>query len=458
MKNIILFFLLLSMQIPIHAQQPELQPIDSVKYLRVARQYHYGIMRDVDLNKALAIYRRLAKEGNSEAMNELGKMYLNGDGIKKNYDIAFSLFSKAAKANYLKAICNLAFMYQKGIGQKIDFRKALQLYRKAAISGSAQGYYGAGYLLYKGLGVEQSYSEAIKYLEKGAQMKHAGCCFLLGSYYAHGYGGRQELDKAKKYFHLASQNGHAWTVDVTKMGLIDSIDSRSKKIKKMGQKKISVPAFSANAINAIDIRNLVGNWGGVAYTYDWSNTKLVNSEPINCMFEQQGDSIAMYYYQGDSLITIYTPYKSGSCYRENKLKEYQKEFKWVITKSQFEKIDNTLYIKCRSLNLKNKDYRRPLILALQKINTLDDNHQVTEINYVGFENNSVTFDVNARRNIQIHASIYSISGEKVIQLSPNQLSEGVNRLRYNDIHLKPGVYIIELLMGKMSKSHKFIVK
>lgn len=456
-KILIMLFLSLLVGMSVQAQNDSIQQLSTAQLLKLAKQYRFGIVRDVDLNKAVAIYKHLSREGNTRAMNELGRMYLTGDGVKKNPHAAFNLFKKAAEEGNKKAMCNLALIYQKGIGRPVNFQKAFAWYQKAAEAGSAQGYYGTGYFLYKGLGTEQNYDQAIYYLKKGAEKNHAGCAFLLGSFYANGFGDKQDLAKAKEYFDLASRNGHDWTIDVTKNGLLDSINVRRNKAKRMARANMPTSGFSTTSFDNVRMEDLVGKWEGVAYTYDWSNTKLVNSEPVSCRFEHMGDSVAMYYYKNDSLITIYTPFAKDDYYTENRLKDYQKDFKWVITKSQFEQKDNQLTAKLRSLNLKTRNYRRPMVLSLHRVSDGNIDAETTGINQITYNGGTLYLNgVDIADNAVIR--IYSTGGVLVKQFNASDLHHGENAFRCDHLNLNAGTYIVEVQNSSGTQSHKFIVK
>ena len=457
-RILILLFLSLTLGLSARAQNDSVQRPTAAQLLKIAKQYRYGIVLDVDLNKAVSIYKHLCREGNVKAMNELGKMYLTGDGVEKNPRAAFNLFKRAAEEGNKKAMCNLALIYQKGIGRPVNFKKAFEWYQKAAEAGSAQGYYGTGYMLYKGLGVEQNYDQAIYYLKKGAEKNHSSCAFLLGSFYANGFGGKQDLDKAKEYFDLASKNGHDWTVDVTKNGLIDSINARKSKAKRMARANMPTPKFTKVSYEKARIEDLIGTWEGVAYTYDWSNTKLVNSEPVSCKFEQFGDSIAMYYYKNDSLVTIYTPFEKDDYYVENRLKQYQKDFKWVIIQSQFEQKDNFLTTKLRSLNLKTRNYRRPMVLSLHRVDDNNSDNSTTGISQVDFRNSSLYLNLDAANTGKAAIRIYAINGVLVKEFPVASLQSGSNALQFDHLCMNAGTYIVEVLTDNGTHSRKFIVK
>ena len=458
MKKNILFLLLLMTAAVVNAQEQEQkkEPNDTV-LMKVARQYRYGIMREVNPSKAAKIYMHLARKNNADAMNELGKMYLNGDGVEKSPKRAMALFGKSAKQGNAKAMCNLALMYQKGIGVNTNYRKAFLLYKAASEKGSARGDYGTGFFLYKGMGVKQNYDEAVRYLERGSAKGHSGCTFLLGSYYANGFGDEQDIKKAEGYFSMASKQGDRWAVDVEKRGLLDTIAVRRSRVKAVRREKIPTPEFLPANYGTTRIENLIGRWEGILYTYDWSNTKIADTQPMTCEFEAFGDSTAMLCYVGDSLVTIYTPFERGNFYYENKLKSYQKEFPWVITRCQYERNDDFLTLRFRSLNTKSRDYRRPMVMSLHKVDVNSDN-EATGIQDASFDNGMLSLDVNAANSADVTFHVYSINGTLVKTLRKTSLNSGANSLSYEQLSLSQGLYIIEGTIGGKTFSKKLTVK
>ena len=52
-----------------------------------------------------------AKQNNAEACHWLGSLYLNGDGVKKDYDEAFKWHMKSAKLGFVGAQLHLGIYY-----------------------------------------------------------------------------------------------------------------------------------------------------------------------------------------------------------------------------------------------------------------------------------------------------------------------------------------------------------
>ncbi len=69
------------------------------------------------------------------ALYRQGRLYLNGQGVKRNYQKAFELFTKSADFGHPKGLCYLAHMYEAGLGMKVDLEKACSLYKAAADQG-----------------------------------------------------------------------------------------------------------------------------------------------------------------------------------------------------------------------------------------------------------------------------------------------------------------------------------
>lgn len=65
-------------------------------------------------------------------MHFLGYAYFTGDGVTKNYDIAFKLFSDAAKGGCFFSDEYMGICYEAGLGVKQDIVKAIMWFEKAA--------------------------------------------------------------------------------------------------------------------------------------------------------------------------------------------------------------------------------------------------------------------------------------------------------------------------------------
>ena len=103
---------------------------------RLGWLYINGQGVEKDYAQAAFWIRKAAEEGNTTAQAGLGWLYANGLGIEKNYAQAASWYKKAAKQGLSIAQANLGTLYAQGHGVPKDYSKAAFWFRKAANKGS----------------------------------------------------------------------------------------------------------------------------------------------------------------------------------------------------------------------------------------------------------------------------------------------------------------------------------
>lgn len=88
-----------------------------------------------DDSKAAGWFQRAANQGSSSAQYNLGRMYADGEGVRRDYHQAARWFSEAAGQGNQRAQLQLARLYELGAGVARDPREALSLWRALAESG-----------------------------------------------------------------------------------------------------------------------------------------------------------------------------------------------------------------------------------------------------------------------------------------------------------------------------------
>jgi TPR repeat protein len=81
--------------------------------------------------------RLLTAAGVAPAMNTLGWLYYNGEGVTKDYAEAKRWFEKAAAAGNVNGMINLGDTYRDGLGVTKSVADARSWYQKAAAAGSS---------------------------------------------------------------------------------------------------------------------------------------------------------------------------------------------------------------------------------------------------------------------------------------------------------------------------------
>ncbi|MBI5921778.1 MAG: TonB family protein [Betaproteobacteria bacterium] len=88
-----------------------------------------------DYLTALTEFRSESKRDNPQALNLIGIMYAEGQGVERDYKLAADWFFKAQVLGSLEAMANLGRMYALGLGVAKDDATALKLLRDAALGG-----------------------------------------------------------------------------------------------------------------------------------------------------------------------------------------------------------------------------------------------------------------------------------------------------------------------------------
>lgn len=463
-KIILLFVLLLFCCVYLPARE-HIDSTTSVKLLMLAKKYKYGINTDVNMKKAISIYKALTKSGNVEGMRELGRIYLKGDSVKRNYRAAYKLFQMAADAGDVKSLCALADMYREGKGVRMNYYEAFHLYQKAADKGSSRGLYGMGYCFYKGMGVVQSYEQAIKFLKLGSLKGNSACDMLLGNYYSHGYmEGCPNYEEAKKYYKQAVIRGNGRTFDIAKQGVLDSVKNiniwqktKWKDIKSLYYLNEINHGFSGKKLMTRTKYNVNGSYSGKLYKYDWSG-KYVEEEKNVSLDLLLNDSILSFNCYTDG--TIFTKYVSdeysGERWVKNELREDEMELRFVpIIVDVVSVNQDSLSILMEGMRPKNKDKMKPMLAVLKRdlITSMpqEASVDVNDMNVL-LDDRQLVLSFNAQNIAEVTIELYTIDGIKVFE-TKKKTKEGNNSYRF-DINISSGAYVLKISSNgiKYSKS------
>jgi uncharacterized protein len=121
-----------------------------------------------DYATAFRLLRPLADNGNAQAQDDLGTMYLSGNGVAKDVAEAAKWYRKAADQGIAEAQHSLGNMYSAGQGVPQGYAEAAKWYRKAADQGYADAQNMLGVLYFYGRGVSRNYVQAHKWFNLAA--------------------------------------------------------------------------------------------------------------------------------------------------------------------------------------------------------------------------------------------------------------------------------------------------
>ena len=194
---------------PTAAEIPTTVPRLSPQELNdVARRADAAFARQ-DYPAAATLDRQAADSGLTAAMNRLGYMYQNGQGVPRDDAQAVAWYRKAAESGFPQGMSNLGWMYQNGRGVAQDDAQAVAWYRKAAENGNAAGMTSLGVMYQNGRGVAQDDTQAFAWFHKAAENGFPHGMFNLGVMYQNGRGAAQDDAQAVAWYRKAAENGDA---------------------------------------------------------------------------------------------------------------------------------------------------------------------------------------------------------------------------------------------------------
>ncbi len=171
--------------------------------------YLYG-NKDVtpDHDKAFEYYAKAAMQNDPVGLNNLGSLYYNGIGIKRNTAKAAVLFEKSAVQGNAEAAVNLGFILISGNGVKTDAELAMKMFKQAAAAKNPTAQFMVGYAQYRGKLQPLDYDKAAKNIRAAANAKYDEAQYILALMYLNGLGLPQNYGNAVKNLKLAAAQGH----------------------------------------------------------------------------------------------------------------------------------------------------------------------------------------------------------------------------------------------------------
>lgn len=162
-----------------------------------------------DAAKAAEWYRKAAQTGNNAAMNNLGQMYLSGDGVARDPAQAALWFQQAVDKGNALAERPLALLLWNGTGVTKDRARAFPILKKAADAGDADSQAKVGLALLSGDGAPRNPEEGATYLRKAAEAGEHEAQYALGQAYRGGAGVARSPFQAYQWLSVAASRAPA---------------------------------------------------------------------------------------------------------------------------------------------------------------------------------------------------------------------------------------------------------
>ena len=167
--------------------------------------YAQGLGVRRDLEEAAKWYRKAANQGNAEAEFALGQMYLRGWGVPRDEADAMRWFQMANSVDSDGPPTDWAPLA--GYGVEKDSKQAAHWYRLAADKGHAEAQFSLAQLYASGDGVKKDEEQAARWVSASATQGYTPAMAELGQRYAEGHGVVKDDKRAYFWLSLAFLHG-----------------------------------------------------------------------------------------------------------------------------------------------------------------------------------------------------------------------------------------------------------
>lgn len=177
---------------------------------KLGRCYHFGIGTEINFREALHWYSKAAENENADGRvyNNLGLLYRNGLGVKRDDKKALKYFEKAVKLGSAAAMTSVGAFYRDGRAVDKDNKMAFKYFKSAAKLNDPQGITNFGLCFLEGTGVNKDGTKAVRQFKRAVQLKDSDAMFNLAQCYFQGNGIAKNKAKAIRLLKKASKNGH----------------------------------------------------------------------------------------------------------------------------------------------------------------------------------------------------------------------------------------------------------
>jgi localization factor PodJL len=149
--------------------------------------------------------RRLADSGDVDAMEELGRRYIQGAGIAPDAAEGAKWMLRAAAKGSPRAMFNAGVMYERGFEVPKDAAKAAEWYRKAVAAGVPMAQHNLALLMRDGSGTKADPVGAFEMMRSAARQGVPNSMLALGIMHELGQGTRRDNVAAIVWYAMAAQ-------------------------------------------------------------------------------------------------------------------------------------------------------------------------------------------------------------------------------------------------------------
>ncbi len=163
----------------------------------------------ISQSESLRNWIHSARKGDREAQYNLGLIYEQGLGVRRDLGKALFWYKKAAQQKHATAAYNYASMLHHGKGTSPDLRQAAYWYERAANQGNVVAQASLGYLYSLRSTPLADAKKAFYWLERAAKLGYPEAQFNLALLYSTGRGTTLDYVSAYAWFAVSAANDYA---------------------------------------------------------------------------------------------------------------------------------------------------------------------------------------------------------------------------------------------------------
>ena len=182
---------------------------DATSGYYLARMLELGLGVEPDAIAAVRLYRQAAQGGEVKALNRVALMYYRGEsGVAQDYPEAARLFDLAAEQGDRNALFNLGKLYLAGEGVEQDPARAMSYFKQAADQDHILALNTLGALYRAGAKNAEDRAQSNRYFERSAAFGNAVGLFEMARVSLEDAENPARQIEAHMYLNLASARGH----------------------------------------------------------------------------------------------------------------------------------------------------------------------------------------------------------------------------------------------------------
>lgn len=171
--------------------------------------HYFGTERhEKDFEKAATWLLKAAQKGHIEAINQVGEMYLEGQGFLYNEHRALQWLRKAAEKGHPDALYNLGHLYWTSSSTLRNDELAYKYLKAATEKEHPIAHFYLGAMQFNGHGISADTDLAIATWMNGVRLRCAPCPYHIGTLFLDGIGVEKNKVTALSWFFVASAFKH----------------------------------------------------------------------------------------------------------------------------------------------------------------------------------------------------------------------------------------------------------